>query len=332
MRSASPRSPAPPDGDGAADPVVGHLDPEGPVDAVEADGHPTGAGVLQGVGQPFGDDEVGGALDGVGQSASLPSRIRSVGSGREGDEVLGRRVQAALDEQGGHEAVDQPAQLGRRGVELAAQLGRASDDFGRGSVDLGQQTRPEREEHQLRLQPVVEVLGDPPALVVTGLDDAGAGLFQLARAHHELGGEAFALEGEGRDLARALHVPGVGDQGGVVDDPRHGPRADVHRSRPPAGPRVLDVEGSTGPVDRASVGHRVDHLQGRVTEGLGEREVDAGPTGRLRAETDRQRVDLARRREAATLDAPRERQRDACEQDDLEDGDEVGVKVHGACA
>ena len=42
--------------------------------------------------------------------------------GCEGDEILGRGVQAALDEQGGHEAVDQPAELARRAVELAAQL------------------------------------------------------------------------------------------------------------------------------------------------------------------------------------------------------------------
>ena len=103
-----------------------------------------------------------------------------------------------------------------------------------------------------------------------------------------------------------------------------------HRRRPPPGPRVLDVERSAGPVDRAAVGHRVDHLKGRVTQGLGEREVDAGPTGRLRAEADGQGVDLARRREAAALDAPGERQRDTREQDDLDDGDEVGVQVGGA--
>lgn len=126
--------------------------------------------MLDDVGQALGHHEVGGVGDGVAQPAD--GSLQPGGDGHAVDEVLGGGVQPALDERGGHQVVDESPQIGGGRVDVLTQP--------RGAVFEGaagrraQPLRIDGEHDEAGLEPVVEVAGDPPPLMVGRLDQTSS--------------------------------------------------------------------------------------------------------------------------------------------------------------
>ena len=159
-RSERPRSPDPMGRVGAADAVVGDLDPGARLVAADADLDDRGAGVLDHVRQRLRDHVVRGRLDGLRQLDR--GRLDLDGDRQPGGERLERRGEAAVGEDGRMDAASELAQLVERGGELLARglehrLGRrrvAAD------LRLGEAQR-ERERDEPLLGAVVEVPLEP---------------------------------------------------------------------------------------------------------------------------------------------------------------------------
>ena len=184
-RSSSPRRPEPRPDVGAADAVVGDLDGDVAGAARERDRRLRGARVLGDVGERLGGDEVGRALDRLGQA--VPARdVERDGDRRAAGQRLQRRLQPALGEHGGMDAAREVAQLLQARLQLRD---RAVEQLGDVVVALGLQPRAaqqQRERDEPRLRAVVQVALQPPARRVARLHDPRARGAQLVDARLQL--------------------------------------------------------------------------------------------------------------------------------------------------
>ena len=141
--------------------------------SVAADQHDQlrGAGVLDGVGERLGDDEVGRALHDGRQVVGHPD-VDGGGDGQPVGEVLDRRLEPVLDEHRGHHPVHQLPELVDGRVEPGEHLARRR-------VDAPGGLQPQQD--QPGLDAVVQVAGDAAAFGVGRRGDAGAGGTQLRR-------------------------------------------------------------------------------------------------------------------------------------------------------
>jgi hypothetical protein len=172
--------------------------------------------VLDGVRQRLGDDEVRRALDRGRQGSRL--ELDEGGDGHPVGQVLHRGRETSLHERGGHDGVHDLAQLGGCGVDPLAQLG-GSLGHGTGGIRaLRELLRLEREENQLHLEAVVQVLRDSAPLGVGGADEALAGELQGSTAGHELRGEPLPVQRDGQHPACGSDQLGLADDVRVVHD------------------------------------------------------------------------------------------------------------------
>jgi hypothetical protein len=112
--------------------------------------------------------------------------------------------------------VHRAAQPGGRVVDPGPQRGRRFPDR-RVCGGLGQLPGLEREQHQIHLQPVVQILGDPAPLPVRGLDQPDPGPAQLLLAGAQLGGQSLRLHRQANHPARRQDLVGVSDQHRIVN-------------------------------------------------------------------------------------------------------------------
>ena len=196
---------------------------------------------------------------GLHHRRELAVRAGDVERGRqrhEVDEVFDRRHEPALDEHRGHEPVDEPAQLGRRRVEAAAQILRPVQHVRHVPASVTEPAGLQTQEHQLHLQAVVQVLRDAAPLVVGCSHEPGAGVFEVAGPAAEFGGEPLAVELDGDDPADGDDVVGVRHERRVVRDAGDGPAVPVDLDDGPAGSRASGLHRAAVGVDLARVRHR----------------------------------------------------------------------------
>ena len=151
--------------------------------AVTVTTHLVRVGVLGGVGEGLGDDEVRGGLRGRARAAQR-RRVGDVDADRDraaGGQRGQRGVEAAVGEDGRVDAADQVAQLGERLLDLAVRVLQ-----GGGGLRVARRLAPggaqlDAEGHQPLLGAVVQVALDAAALLVGGTDGGRAGLASAAR-------------------------------------------------------------------------------------------------------------------------------------------------------
>ena len=128
--------------------------------------------MLERVRQALGDDEERGALHRDWQRSELLGCRDELRRDRHAvDQLLGCRLQPALDQQRRHHTVDQVAEL----VDGDLQPGAQGLRFGvllTVGKSVGQAPRPDPEQDHPALQSIVEVAGDPSPFDVGRFDDA----------------------------------------------------------------------------------------------------------------------------------------------------------------
>ena len=129
------------------------------------------------------------------------------------------------------------------------------------------------QQHQLRLQSVVEVLGDAEPLAIGGLHDADAGCEHLATALAQFGGQPGAVDRDGDDASGATHARLVDLGAAVILDRTHRASVDVDIDDPAVRMR-RHARGFAVLVDQ-TVGRAQEHPERRIAErvrhGIGQR-------------------------------------------------------------
>ena len=153
--------------------------------------------MLDGVGDGFADDEVGGGLDVAGEALVEADVDVHWQRGTLGEEADGG-FEAFLGEDGGVDAAGHLAQRGQRLGQLMAGVVDLGGDVvvtGRRGV-LGDGLQAEGEGDQLLLGAVVEVALDAPAGLVLGGDDSFPGSLQFRRLQRDLLQSVLQLDAE----------------------------------------------------------------------------------------------------------------------------------------
>lgn len=295
----------------AAHPVVGDPDQhpvrvDGPVDH---DLDAVGAAVLGDVRQGLGDHEVDGGLhvrgqapDGVVVQAPVD---RDLGAG---EELLDRRAEAAVDQQGRRDAARERAELldGVPGLLVGGVQGRAGA-VGVAVHRLAGPPEIHRQAHQPLLRPVVDVALEAPQGARLGL--AGGVASTGGAEHLVLQVGAPAEEHQGRGGVRAGRGAGQERQQAEDEDAREGGEQDRdgvvvrqadQRPRavgePPLPERVAGAAQGDGPggegEDRGEqAGHQADEdpqgVQPDLLVAQGREEASVPGLGRVGAHVDR---------------------------------------------
>ena len=267
-RSSRPRSPVPAAGSAPPPAVVGHLDAQARVGLQRPDRGAPCVGVLGGVRQRLGDDEVDGRLDSPAGSARRGRRRASSGTDDRSarDWSAGRSPPSARIagwSPAGELAqlVDRGPGVRRRRIELDQRVG-----IGIGPHPPTKELERDPQRHQPLLRPVVEVPLHPPPFRILGVDEPRPRRLDGIELRPDLRLEPLVLDrqADGRDGRR--------DEARVV-------ASTGSKAMASAGPR-LRVDGQR----RARAGHRAAASRARPSRPRSRR--GRPPSGRPRA-TDR---------------------------------------------
>ncbi len=216
----------------------------------------------------FGDDDVGGCLD--GRWAPL-LRYGADAKRRPFGEGLERGGKPLVAEDGRMDAVrelsqlgDRPAQLGLGLVEVRRKL-----LFLIGSELPPQETQREREPDEALLSAVVEVALEAAAFGVARLNDAGTRGAEILELHASFGLQALVLKRQARRRRDFLDELRVVEEVGPVEQHCDG-AAVANERRRRTSPHAGDVDYAPAGVRVPALTHRVGDLEPGITKRSGE--------------------------------------------------------------